>query len=163
MTKKLENKNTSVAVFESKEELQKKMKLALREIDKKLTKLNYGVNGTYKTVTNFKLNENDSNQINITTCIDLSYLIKALSFMRRIKREYYETAEDLKLEKYPVCVWLNYDISWWIDDLKMRISIIHNTELINGLIAGKKKLETFLTEEDRLSQTLTDLSKLFNK
>lgn len=79
------------------DELNKRLKATIKGIDKELKFLGVDVAGNFTPKTNgtsFKMNENDSNTINILTTLDTSYLIKALSKMRRLKKE----TEDLMLE-----------------------------------------------------------------
>lgn len=156
----IKSEETTDIVVKSKEELRIEMKASLKEIDKKLKKLNYYNNGQYKSTGSFKLNENDSNNVNIHNSVDISYLIKALSFMIRINKEYKETADSLGLKTYPVCIWLGISIDCWIHDLKMRLSMVVNASLIKDLTEGKARLETFLSEEDRLSKKLEDIKKI---
>lgn len=161
--------NNKLAVLEetgtvvlSKEALRAKMKLTLKDIDKRLLKLQKGSSAQFKAPASFKLNENDQNNINIQTCVDICYLLKALSLMNRIKREYEQTAKELELVKYPVCLWCGGSVDAWIHDLKFRIGIVTNASTITSLTAARAKLETFLTEEDRLSITLKEIAALIS-
>lgn len=152
---------------ESKEVLQKKLKQTIKAIDKRLSELTRG-NGTvggyqWKSPGNFKMNELDSNNINILTCQDLTYLIKALGLMRRIKKEYEQTAKEEGLTKYPVCPWLGYPVDSWITDLEVRVRIVGNQGLINELNATRGKLVTHLSEEEKLSATLLETLELLKQ
>lgn len=150
-----------VETIKSKEELRVEMKSTLKELDKKLKKLTGSDDRTFKiTNTNFKINENDSNSINIHSCSDVSYLIKALAILKRIKKDYDIELELLNLPTSPVCMWLNHPIDNWINDINLRIHNIAYAKQIADLQAAKTRLETFLSEEDRLFKTLTDVELL---
>jgi hypothetical protein len=148
---------------QSKAELRKKMKETLKEIDKKLTKLHKGSNATYKAQPQFKMNELDGNTVNIQQTADVMYLIRALALMKRVQKEYEETAKELELVKYPVCLWFGVPVSAWIHDLSLRIGIVTNADTIQKLTVSRNKLETFLTEEDRLAITLREVADLMAK
>lgn len=144
----------------TKEELQKHLKDAIKKIDAKLKSLMRHTSTIAKSPGNFKLNENDSNNINILTCIDIGYLLKGLGMLNRLKREYEQTAKEEKLDKYPPLTWIGINADLWIHDLRMRIAVVSNAALISGLQESRKKLETFLTEEQRLHSTLLEISNL---
>lgn len=147
----------------SKEVLRTQMQSALKEIDTKLKKLLKGTQILYKVIANFKMNENDNNNVNIQTSTDVVYLLKALALMKQVQKKYEETAKELQLVRYPVCLWLGSPVTGWIHDLTLRISLVTNADMINGLTEARKKLESFLTEEDRLSITLKEIATLINK
>lgn len=152
--------STEVETIKSKEELRVEMKSTLKELDKKLKKLTGSNKAVFQATGNFKVNENDSNSINIQSCLDLCYLIKALGAAKRIKKEFEAELEILKLLNPPVCYWLQNPIDYWINDLNLRIHNITYAKQIEELQAAKTRLETFLSEEDRLVKTLTDVELL---
>lgn len=154
------------AKVESKEVLQKKLKQTIKAIDKRLVQLtgNSGIsNYQWKSPGNFKMNELDGNNINLTTCINLPYLIMALGKMRRVQKEYEQTAKDEGLTNYPVCRWLSYPIDNWIADLEVKVKLVGNQGLINQLTATKIKLLTHLSEEEKLSSTLLETAELLKQ
>jgi len=142
--------------------LDKKLKEGLKTIDEKLKKLGVTqTNAPFKTTnTNFKYNENDSNVINIMTCGDAAYLLKALAMLERVKTEYEDTAKNLELVTYPVCTWLGLPIDYWIHDLTIRVKLVINNQQIVALTKAKTDLTAFLSQEDRLTETLGVISKL---
>lgn len=146
---------------QSSVDLNKKLKSAIRTIDRKLAAL--GIPSEFpKMQTNgtFKMNENDNNNINIHTFQNSAYLISALGKMKRLKREYEEQMLELGIETAPVLLWCNHTIDAWIHDLTIRAKIVANQVTINELNKAKQELTTFLSQEDRLESTLTNLSKL---
>lgn len=148
-------------VVHTKEQLRAKMKVVLVEIDKKLAKLQPG-NGCYKAsagTANFRLSALDS-LINIQSYHELGYLIRSIAHLKKLKAEYEETAKSLGLTSYPVCLFLFQNVDNWLNDLELRIAILSNANQITSLKAQKAKLETFLSEEDRLATTLEEISKL---
>jgi len=156
-----DTKNTEVVTLTNKEELQLKLKKALKTVDKKIASLNGNANLTsFKTTGQFKYNELDGNVVNILTHTDVVYLIKALALMIRIKKEYQEAAETSGLTSYPICSWFGVPVDNWIHDLTLRVKLVGNANLINQLSTERKKLEAFLSEDQRLETTLSNLSEL---
>jgi hypothetical protein len=144
-----------------KEELQKQLKKTLKSIDKKLKTLGFNtIDDPYKTDGSFKYNELDSNTVNIITYADPIYLGKALAKMIRVKKEYEETMLSLEIKNYPICMWFAKPIDNLIHDLTNRVKIVTNQALINRLTESKKKLETFLSEDEKLFNTLTEIAEL---
>jgi hypothetical protein len=152
--------STEVETIKTKEELRVEMKSTLKQLDKKLKKLTGSNSGHFKAAGNFKVNENDSNSINIQSCVDLCYLVKALAAAKRIKREFDAELEILNLPTSPICMWMGSRIEDWINDISLRIHNLTYAKQIADLQAAKTRLETFLSEEDRLVKTLTDVELL---
>jgi len=143
-------------------ELNKKLKTAMNTIDRKLKKLGVDDMNTVVASTNgaFKMNENDSNTVQIFTTPNLPYLINALSLMMRMQREYLETANYMEVKIVPTQNWCNYNVEGWIIDLERTIKKVSNADQISKLRLAKTSLSSFLSQEDRLFSTLTDLSEL---
>lgn len=157
----METKAEDIAILPNKEELNKKLKVTLKNIDKKLK--NIGVNtleDPYQTGGHFKYNELDANTINICTTSDLIYLVKALSLMKSVKENYENTMGDMFIKEYPVCTWVNISIDKWIHDLENRIKIVSNQFLIDKLNAAKKDLEQYLSQDEKLYSTLIKVQEL---
>lgn len=115
-----------------------------------------------KSPGNFKMNEYNAQEtfINIHTCVDLQYLTKALGVVLTVKRQYEEAAAHVKLDKYPVCLYLNTSVENWISDLEFRVKIVANQAQINLLTARKNQLTQFLSEDQRLYETLRTTNEL---
>lgn len=158
------NLTTRVVLAEDKEKLQKQLQKALASIDERILELNGNASKTsFKTSGSFKYNELDGNTVNIHTSGDLVYLIKSLALMQRIKDEYDTAAISAGLITYPVCTWLGTHVESWIHDLQIRVKIVGNGALIAQLTTERRKLESFLTEDQRLATTLNNLSKLLKQ
>lgn len=173
MAKEKETKETTeettVVVRPKGEELNKQLKAAMAVIDKKLMALGYqDVSSAkaakkpigWKTTGSFKYNENDSNTINILTHMDGIYLGKCLAKMKRVRKEYNETMEELGLKTYPTCMWYGQTVDNWITDLERLVLMRLNANTIDELLKSKKELEQFLSQEDRLETALTKISGL---
>ncbi len=163
------NNNTQALVM-SKAQLQTTLQKSLKKINVELVNLYGGYMNpetgkpeirNFKLIAgNFKMNENDSNNINIHTTEDLSYLIKAYGHMTRIDKEYIDSAIELGLKEFPVCKWLTAEASLWIHDIRLRIFQIVNKDKIQKLESAKAKLTTFLSEDERLRATLQEIADL---
>lgn len=158
IAKKEDNKELAIP---PKEEMQKQLKKTIKSIDKKLKTLGFNtIEDPYQTDGQFKYNENDSNTINILTCVDACYLGKALAMVLRVKKEYEELMVSLEIKQYPKLVWYGRDADKLIHDLTNRVKIVNNQLLINTLTESKKKLENFLSEDEKLFNTLTEIAEL---
>lgn len=156
--------NNEVAVVPKKEELQKQLKTTLRGIDKKLRTLGHNtIDDPFQTGGNFKYNELDSNTVQILTCTGLDYLGKALAKMKRVKLDYEDTMTELGIKEYPVCTWFQNSIDKWIHDLTIRIKIVSNQAIITALQQSKTELEQYLSQDEKLFNTLQRVSELAKK
>lgn len=153
-------KKTSLVVIPSKEELQKGLAGAIKRLDKKLKELGVDSSYVYKCAALFKMNENDSNNINIQNSMDTNYLILALSKMKRLKQEFENTCKELNIKTIAVPKWLNTPIDAWISDLTYRINLVVNQTLITQLTARRADLITFQSAEQRLFESLKDTEEL---
>lgn len=150
----------------SPEELNRKLKLTIKNIDKELKTLgNLGDSNSYKISNpgSFKYNELDSNTVNIHTCASPEYLGKSLGMMLRVQRDYKEAMEFCNLIEYPACTWCGNYVEDWINDLQIRLKYVLNSRRIGELTRAKEELTTFLSTEDRLHSTLERLSKSLKK
>lgn len=146
----------------NKDELEKQLKSTLKNIDKKLKSLSVNtIEDPNKTSGHFKYNELDGNSVNINNSTDPVYLGKALAKMYRIKQEYNEVmAITLGLKEYPVCMWYGASVDNLIHDITNRLKIVVNQALVNKLTESKKKLETFLSEDEKLFSILSEIAEL---
>jgi len=154
-------------VLLDKKQLQVQLKATIRKIQTRRREI-YKMQGsrdtqpyTPKTSGHFKMNENDSNVININTSQDIVYLLKALSLINRIEREYEMQADLLNLQTYPKCTWLTIPMDSWRQDLTNRITQVAYADELRALTDSEAQLKSFLTEEDRLSATLKHIGNLF--
>lgn len=160
--KELERFVETGIALQTKDELNESLKQALDTINKKLEAL--GVNAvnpvTFKTSGSFKYNELDGNTVNIFGTVDAQYLLRSLAKMKRIKREYDETATEMGLKTYPIAVWYGYPVDSWIHDFEHRVKLVLNATQITELNKSKTELTAFLSAEDRLKETLTKAANL---
>lgn len=157
----IDGQPTAIETIKTKEELRLEMQATLKKIEKKLANMGAGATPTWKAAgCNFKIGELDPNTMNIHASTDMSYLIKALAKMNRVKAEFFGTLEALDIPITPTCTWVGRDINDWIHDLTTRIKQVAYATKVNDLTQAKSRLETFLSEEDRLTKTLTDVSLL---
>ena len=148
-----------VVKTQSSEELNKKLKSAIRTIDAKLKKLGISDSIQYRVSNagSFKYNELDANTVNIHTCINIPYLLKAHGMLKRVLADYQESIVQLELEDVPYCIWMNVSVEDWIHDIEIRIKVAHNQSRILELNQAKTELYGFLSNEDKLFNTLTKL------
>lgn len=151
-----------VATIPSKEELQKGMRKALKDMEEKLAKLSAPANYTYKIASAYYLSEGIGTQgsYTIASTTDVHILIKMLAQVRRMKTEHDEIVRDLNLPKNINCMVAGYNADMWIDDLENRIKTLANTQAVKDINAAKAKLEAFLSEDDRLIKTLSEVENL---
>lgn len=155
-------KKTGITKRMSKKALQEKLTATIADIDKELEELR-GTNDTaFKCSSHFKLNENDSNNINIQSCTDIGYMLKGIAVITNLQKTYTEVAKTMKLEKYPAMYWLNYPVKDWIHDLQLRIRIVSNHDRITKLMDTKNKLTPFLSMDARLISTLKEINVTLN-
>ena len=145
------------------EELNKKLRNAIATIDRKLKKLGAFMPGesVYK-VSNpgaFKYNELDSNTVNIQNCLSLTYLIKAHAMLTGLNREYKTSVEKIGID-YIAPFWCTFPLEDWLHDLEIRIRIVGNQTTINELYKAREELYGFLSNEDKLFNTLTKLKDI---
>lgn len=152
--------STAVAVIPSKDELQNSLNEAIKTIDKRLKQLGVYGNYLYKAQGNFKMNENDSNTINIQSSVDVNYLVQALGKMKRLKKEMEETYDTLGITEYQAPRHMGNPIDAWISDLTHRIKVVVNTVIITQLNERRVELTTHLSAEQRLFETLQKTATL---
>lgn len=155
------DKNNQV-IIESKEILREKMKKALSLIDIKLINLRGPQGRPYKTNLQFRWDEShsDAPTLNLNQLLDTGMLLKILGKFIQMKESYEIAVIHLDLKEFPVCNYMGYSVETWIEDIEFRIKLLINSTQITKPEESKRKLETFLSEEDRLSATLLDISKL---
>src|SRR5688572_600198 len=118
MAKRLKEPTITSLTTQTSAELNEKLKDASAVIEEKLTALGAGTSNAvqFKTSGSFKYNEPDGNTYNIFNTVDPVFLLKALAKMKRVKKDYDETAEEMGLKTYPVALWFGYPVDSWIHD-----------------------------------------------
>lgn len=75
-------------------------------------------------------------------------LIRAWSSVKSKEAAYNNAAKDL-LDTVPVFEISNGTPEQWLKDIKLRLAIINNSEVINKLKAMKDQMSLFMTEEEK--------------
>lgn len=158
----------AVAKTIQKSELDNNLEKALKTIDRKLKQLT-GVDPSnsqhpapfvWRWGTNFKMNENDSNNINLTTCQDMGYLIKALAWMKRLKVDTENIMEELQYTAVTPVVWMGYTLDSWIEALQFRIRQIRYSAEIAQLQSAKAELVGLMSSEQKLFNALSKVEAI---
>lgn len=152
--------SAEVTVIPSKEELQAGMRKTLKELDEKLAELSVPVDKPWKTSNvayyvggyTFTISASSNG-------IDMTFLTKALIEVRRSIKEYKELVKEFKLAN-KTCMYGGFDAAILEEELVRRIKIQTNTQTIADIKAAKTKLEAFLSEDDRLIKTLSEVEGL---
>lgn len=147
--------NNALAV---RTEMQKK----LSEIDEKLKEVKAIESSTFKTNGEFRFNPQyvANNPIYIFKIRDLSLLLSILAYMIEKNEHYIKAANVLGLKSFPAFQWMGYTYEAWEHDIKLRVAVVTQHDRTEKLKAARAKLETFLTEEDRLAIVLKEISDL---
>lgn len=132
---------------------------ALEVIDLKLQALKDVSDASPKTNGEFRWNPNynNGNSIMLHYVKDISLLINIHQYIRTKDEEYKKSAEILGVKEYPVFTWLGFSFEAWDHDIKQRIAIVTTHKEKKRLLDAKRKLENFLSEEDRLNMVLSEL------
>ena len=147
-------------------ELNKKLKNAIATIERKLKKLGANREEEYLLTTSqagsFKYNELDQNTVNIHTTMNLPYLLKAFSMLKLLEREYSQTMESLGIghNHMTTLTWCNVPVEKWLFDMQISINRVANQTTIAELRQAQNELYGFLSNEDKLFNTLSKLKKL---
>lgn len=154
-----------VVIINDKEKLQQQLHETIAKIDEKLAQLEgtktAGKASLIGTVYFDQYNATYGGQVpHLQTETNLVSLLNLAARIRMAKREYEESAEAAGLTKYPAFTWGGHSGTDLISQIEARVRLVSNTNVIAQLKAEKKKLEAFLSEEDRLAATLQSLSSL---
>lgn len=169
MAKKKENEETGVTtiqssevtVIPSKEELQAGMRKTLKELDDKLAELSVSVDKPWKVGNIQYYGDGYSVCVNPSTNgTDMNFLIKILGHARRSLKEHQEIVKEFKLTNNKACLIGGFDAEVVIEEFERRIKLQNNTKTIADIKAAKAKLEAFLSEDDRLIKTLSEVEGL---
>lgn len=165
--------STAVVVLNDKEKLQQQLRETIFQIDKRLSELEGTKKGGKEAVASIGTiywenngplgTPNSNGAINIQNEVNVHNLISYYGRIRDAKVSYDTAAEDLGLKTYPVHSWNGHSSKNVLAALETRISIVANSNLISQLKSEKKKLEAFLSEEDRLASTLQSLGNLLKQ
>lgn len=165
MAKATKSESFLPVITGDKEQLQEKLRSAISMIDKKLEELSGEKTvskGTNFSGTAVMYNDFYNLQIGVSTDVNLPNLITLAGKIRTKIAEYNNAAEEAGLKSYPVCTFNGHPAKDLLSFVEMRIKLIANTNVITQLKAEKKKLETFLSEDDRLAATLASAMNLIS-
>ena len=135
-----------------------KMLNTLAIINEKLNSIGALETSKFKTNGKFNWAGKGSYDTDIFLTTDLPTLIGIYGSLMARYTEYRNAVKDLQLNSYPVWKWQGYSFSEWGSDLRLRISIVAQADVINKLNADKEKLEKFLDKEDQLEITLAAMN-----
>lgn len=137
-----------------------KLTQALEMLTNKLASLKSVTEGANQTSGSFSFSNSKSPNtpsINIHTSKDLEELLLIHSFLLQ-KKEYYEqSANQLGLETFPQFKWNGYAFAAWNNDIQIRVAVVSSHDQRTKLEVAKKKLESFLTQDDQLKMALKEL------
>lgn len=152
--------NTEVTVIPSKEELQAGMRKTLKELDEKLAELSVPVDKPWKVGTIQYYGDGYSVQVNpATNGTDIAFLIKIIASAKRSLQDHKDILKQFKLGKKP-CLIGGFEAEQVIEEFERRLKIQTNTQSIQDIKNAKTKLEAFLSEDDRLIKTLSEVENL---
>jgi hypothetical protein len=154
----------SIALKVPKTELDVKLEQALKAIDKKLRSLGATANNEPKfpEAQTFKYNENDGNNINILTCGDVNYLVKALAMCKRVKAEV-ELSNAEEGFAGPPLLWMGISIDKWIANLSQRCKFLINQSAIIELQKQRVELAGLMSAEQKLFNALERASQIIKE
>lgn len=139
------------------------MTKTMQAIDEKLKNLKAVTDSPFKTSGQFSFSgglHSMSNTINIHKLSDLRLMLGILAALTNHKNNYDNAAKLMEITSYPEFEWLGFPYDSWVHDIKVRLAVITHHETRSKLESAKKKLETFLTEEDRLAIVLKDINNI---
>ena len=100
----------------------------------------------------------------IKTMTKIEDLIKAYSAVKNREISYNDAAKDLGLKKpgsqYPVFSANGFAASVWLEDIKLRISVINQKETYDKLKAIENKMSQFLSDEDKKALAMKEMNDL---
>lgn len=132
----------------------------INAINDRLKQIKTSTQINYKTNGEIKWEKIVAENINIFRCTDISLLISINAFLTVEFSSYENSAKELRLETYPAFTWLGFPIESWKNDISVRISQIMASEKILKLEKLKTTLESYMSNDDRLSILLKDLESL---
>ena len=161
MTTKIKKADNTIVDLRSTKARQTALQSKINEIDEELKNLDItNLKYTLGTIANPEILQNTINIGNIT---DTSFIIRLIAYYENIV----ETKNKLIKDgfNFPEGFILKqnngYNIYTIIQELKLRLTTLLNSEKITILTKAKEKLLPFLNEESRFISTLQDVTKMF--
>lgn len=144
----------------SKKARQEALKLQIQKIDEELKAI--GVHDLeFRCKTSIANPETNQNTFNISGIQDVSFAVRTLAYYQNILDTYKALDKDFTFPKgflpKNASGVLIQDV---IFDLKLKISLLLNSDKIRVLTEAKAKLLPFLDEESRFTNALVEIDKL---
>lgn len=131
---------------------------ALDMVKTKLMALKNVNNTEQKTHGQFKWTPYSREALILSDITNIAVLIAIDSYIRSKHEAYAKSAETtFGLESYPVFTWQDCSYAQWKHDLKLRMSIINFENESVKLNKAKEKLESHLSEADKLAMLYAEL------
>lgn len=131
---------------------------ALQMVNERLENLKNISCKELKTHGQFKWAPYSREALFINTITNKAILIAIDSYIRSKHEAYVKSAEEtFGMETYPAFQWQDCTYSQWQHDLKLRMYIIDYESQKSKLDLAKAKLESHLSEEDRLTMLYNEL------
>lgn len=139
--------------------IDKRLAKALSHIDATLKEVKKATDTPYQTNGQFRWNPNYTNNeaIDIHKSKDVMLLVSIYASLNQKSNDYDLATKECNLDKYPIYKWMSYTWDAWKNDLKTRIALVSNDDVIKKLKENRKILEESLTKEQRLSKVLDDM------
>lgn len=137
------------------------MQVKLQSIDEALAKLKVDSESPFKTNGEFKYNPySNYGTVNIHRLGDISSLLNIYAYIKSKHDMYEEAATKFDLKVYPAFTWMNYSLKDWEHDISVRLTLVTQHDRVKKLRDAKAKLQSFMTEEDRLAIVLKELEDI---
>jgi hypothetical protein len=141
-----------------------KVKDALDLINEKLKAIEIISTSPLKTSGLFKWNGREEDPmygnsplIDINKLTNVSYLLSITGFLLTRHKEYDDAAKKLGLKAYPVFKWAGYEEDSWLNDIKIRISMIMQKDTLEKLQSQKTQLSQYISEDQRVEELLSGI------
>lgn len=144
---------------ETQLEVRSKLQIGLDLVREKLNNIEKIETTSWKTSRCFGFSSSSKSKANIdiSSVTSVEFLIQILSHICLQEESYNKTAEYLRLKEYPAFRYLGHSAEDWAHDIKLRISIINIDKEKSKLSDAKRKLESLMTNEDKINNVLSDL------
>lgn len=128
----------------------------LKIIEERISKMERIQETPYKTTGNL----NGFNSIKTETSIE--NLIRAHSYITNKEKKYYKSADILGVKKAPQFTEGGGTAADWEADIKLRIQIIDQEDMLKRLTKYKEEMSKFLSDQDRKAMLMSEMADLFS-
>ena len=141
------------------ENLRQELQSKFDAIEARIKELEALKSQPFKTSCQFRYNPNNSyNTLDINRTLNVEELIHANAFVQYKAEQYYNSAKQLGVSEFPVFKWCGYAPELWMEDIKLRLSLIGMDKELTKLKELKAKIQPFLPEENKLKQLLLEIA-----